>query len=60
MRFGILPQVLRVMLSRALYAFESNTCTATSLGLVGADGIGSRSRSISRRSIEIRWPSSEP
>jgi phosphonate transport system permease protein len=40
MRFGILPQVLPVMLSNALYLFESNTRSATILGIVGAGGIG--------------------
>ncbi len=40
MRFGILPQVLPVMLSNALYYFESNTRSATILGIVGAGGIG--------------------
>jgi len=40
MRFGILPQVLPVMLSQALYYFESNTRSATILGVVGAGGIG--------------------
>jgi phosphonate transport system permease protein len=39
-RFGILPQVLPVMLSSALYMFESNTRSATILGIVGAGGIG--------------------
>jgi phosphonate transport system permease protein len=39
-RFGILPQVLPVMLSSALYIFESNTRSATILGIVGAGGIG--------------------
>jgi phosphonate transport system permease protein len=39
-RFGILPQVLPVMLSSALYVFESNTRSATILGIVGAGGIG--------------------
>jgi phosphonate transport system permease protein len=39
-RFGILPQVLPVMLSNALYIFESNTRSATILGIVGAGGIG--------------------
>lgn len=39
-RFGILPQVLPVMLSNALYMFESNTRSATILGIVGAGGIG--------------------
>jgi phosphonate transport system permease protein len=40
MRFAILPQVLPVMLSHALYYFESNTRSATILGIVGAGGIG--------------------
>jgi phosphonate transport system permease protein len=39
-RFGILPQVLPVMLSHVLYFFESNTRSATILGVVGAGGIG--------------------
>jgi phosphonate transport system permease protein len=40
MRFGMLPQVLPVMMSHALYYFESNTRAATILGVVGAGGIG--------------------
>lgn len=40
MRFGVLPQVLPIMLSNALYIFESNTRSATILGIVGAGGIG--------------------
>jgi phosphonate transport system permease protein len=39
-RYGVLPQVLPVMLSNALYYFESNTRSATILGVVGAGGIG--------------------
>lgn len=39
-RFGLLPQVLPVMVSQALYAFESNTRSAAILGVVGAGGIG--------------------
>lgn len=39
-RFGILPQVIPIMLSQALYYFESNTRSATILGIVGAGGIG--------------------
>jgi phosphonate transport system permease protein len=39
-RFGILPQVMPVMLSQTLYYFESNTRSATILGIVGAGGIG--------------------
>jgi phosphonate transport system permease protein len=40
MRFAMLPQVLPVMLSHALYYLESNTRSATILGVVGAGGIG--------------------
>lgn len=40
MRFGMLPQVLPVMLSQTLYYFESNTRSSTILGFVGAGGIG--------------------
>lgn len=39
-RFGLLPQVLPVMLSQVLYYFESNTRSATIIGIVGAGGIG--------------------
>jgi phosphonate transport system permease protein len=42
LRYGILPQVLPVMISQALYQIESNTREATILGLVGAGGIGLR------------------
>jgi len=40
MRFGLLPQVLPVMLAQALYQFESNVRSASILGVVGAGGIG--------------------
>jgi phosphonate transport system permease protein len=39
-RLSILPQVLPVMISTSLYYLESNTRTATILGIVGAGGIG--------------------
>jgi phosphonate transport system permease protein len=39
-RFGILPQVLPLMASQVLYYFESNTRSATIIGIVGAGGIG--------------------
>ena len=42
LRFGVLPQVLPVMISQALYSIESNSREATILGLVGAGGIGLR------------------
>jgi phosphonate transport system permease protein len=39
-RYGILPQVLPVMIAQALYFFESNTRSAAILGVFGAGGIG--------------------
>lgn len=39
-RFGILPQVLPIFGSQVLYYFESNTRSATIIGIVGAGGIG--------------------
>ena len=39
-RFGVFPQVMHVLLTNALYMFESNTRAATILGIVGAGGIG--------------------
>ncbi len=39
-RFGLIPQVLPVMASQVLYYFESNTRSATIIGIVGAGGIG--------------------
>jgi phosphonate transport system permease protein len=39
-RFGVLPQVLPVITSQILYFFESNTRSATIIGIVGAGGIG--------------------
>lgn len=39
-RFGIIPQVLPVLISQVLYYFESNTRSATIIGIVGAGGIG--------------------
>jgi phosphonate transport system permease protein len=39
-RFGIVPQVLPVFASQVLYFFESNTRSATIIGIVGAGGIG--------------------
>ncbi len=40
LRFAVLPQVLPIFLSNALYMFESNTRSASILGIVGAGGIG--------------------
>ena len=39
-RFGILPQVFPIMISQVLYYIESNTRSATIIGIVGAGGIG--------------------
>lgn len=40
LRFGILPQVVPVIAGQILYFFESNTRSATIIGIVGAGGIG--------------------
>lgn len=39
-RFGMLPQVVPILASQVLYFFESNTRSATIIGIVGAGGIG--------------------
>jgi phosphonate transport system permease protein len=39
-RFGLLPQVLPVVAGQVLYFIESNTRSATIIGIVGAGGIG--------------------
>jgi phosphonate transport system permease protein len=39
-RYGLLPQVVPVVISQVLYYFESNTRSATIIGIVGAGGIG--------------------
>ncbi len=39
-RFGILPEALPVLASQILYFIESNTRSATIIGVVGAGGIG--------------------
>lgn len=38
--FGVIPQVLPLWISFALYRFESNVRSATVVGMVGAGGIG--------------------
>jgi phosphonate transport system permease protein len=38
--FGIIPQVLPLWSSFTLYRFETNVRSATTLGIVGAGGIG--------------------
>ena len=40
LRFGLVPQILPVFVSQVLYQFESNTRSATIIGIVGAGGIG--------------------
>lgn len=40
LRFAMVPQILPVQLSQALYFFESNVRSAAVLGIVGAGGIG--------------------
>ncbi|WP_421996383.1 phosphonate ABC transporter, permease protein PhnE [Reyranella sp.] len=39
-RFGIIPEVFPVLASQVLYFFESNTRSASIIGIVGAGGIG--------------------
>jgi phosphonate transport system permease protein len=39
-RFGLMPQVLPVIAGHVLYFIESNTRSATIIGIVGAGGIG--------------------
>lgn len=39
-RYGYLPQIAPVFISQSLYFLESNTRSATILGIVGAGGIG--------------------
>ena len=38
--FGIIPQIFPVIAGQVLYYFESNTRSATIIGIVGAGGIG--------------------
>jgi phosphonate transport system permease protein len=52
LRFGVLPQAIPLFLSQALYFFESNTRSATILGIVGAGGIGLQ---ISERIKILAW-----
>jgi phosphonate transport system permease protein len=39
-RFGLVPEIFPVIASQVLYYFESNTRSATIIGIVGAGGIG--------------------
>jgi phosphonate transport system permease protein len=56
-RYGYLPQVLPVFISQSLYFWESNTRSATILGIVGAGGIGMILIERFRARFTIRWPS---
>ena len=51
-RFGILPQVAPVLISQYLYYFESNTRSATIIGIVGAGGIGLQ---LSEQNRTLEW-----
>ena len=51
-RFGVMPQVMPVILSIVLYNFESNVRSGTILGIVGASGIGFL---LSDRIAAYRW-----
>lgn len=39
-RYGVIPQIMPVLLSQGLYYLESNTRSATVIGALGAGGIG--------------------
>ena len=39
-RFGVVPQIVPVLVSQTLYQWESNTRSASIIGAVGAGGIG--------------------
>jgi phosphonate transport system permease protein len=51
-RFGLLPQVIPVLASQVLYYFESNTRSATIIGIVGAGGIGQQ---LSEQIRTLEW-----
>jgi phosphonate transport system permease protein len=51
-RFGLLPQVIPVLASQILYYFESNTRSATIIGIVGAGGIGQQ---LSEQIRTLEW-----
>ncbi|WP_197082551.1 ABC transporter permease subunit [Rhizobium sp. LC145] len=52
-RYGIVPQVLPVILSIILYNFESNVRSGTIIGVVGAGGVGFL---LADRMHAFRWP----
>jgi phosphonate transport system permease protein len=39
-RYGVIPQIIPVIVSQTLYQWESNVRGATIIGAVGAGGIG--------------------
>jgi phosphonate transport system permease protein len=39
-RFGVIPQIVPILLSQVLYWFESNTRSATIIGAITGGGIG--------------------
>jgi phosphonate transport system permease protein len=51
--FGVLPQAAPVIAAQALYFFESNTRSATIIGVVGAGGIGLH---LSEQIRTLEWP----
>ncbi|MFB6453354.1 phosphonate ABC transporter, permease protein PhnE [Bradyrhizobium tunisiense] len=51
-RFAVLPQITPIVLSNALYFFESNFRSASVLGIVGAGGIGLQ---LSQRIMTNEW-----
>jgi phosphonate transport system permease protein len=51
--FGVLPQVMPVIAAQTLYFFESNTRSATIIGVVGAGGIGLH---LSEMIRTLEWP----
>jgi phosphonate transport system permease protein len=51
-RFGLLPQVLPVIAGQVLYFIESNTRSATIIGIVGAGGIGLQ---LAEQIRELEW-----
>jgi phosphonate transport system permease protein len=52
-RFGLMPQVLPVIAGQVLYFIESNTRSATIIGIVGAGGIGLTLTEMIRT---LEWP----
>lgn len=52
-RFGVFPQVVPVLVSQVLYYFESNTRSATIIGVVGAGGIGLL---LANEIAQAEWP----